>query len=424
MVTGFKPKSEFSRNVLTLMTGTTIAQALPIAVSPILTRIYTPENFGVFALFYSIVLIFGVVTTGKYELALVIPEKDEDAINILALGLIINGILSVVLLFFAILFNQEITNWLGNQEISFWLYFAPLLIFLVGFFNLLNYFNIRKKHFGDIATANIIKSIALSVAQLTIGALKSGATGLVTGQIFSQLFANFRLAKNIYNDSDLINSITVKKMAVQGKRFIKFPKFSMLSELINSISHNGLQILIPIFFNIKTLGYYSLVYKILALPMSLIGAAISQVYIQEAASELRETSSIKKSFDHVLIKLLSLAPIFAAAYFFIGDFFVFAFGSNWAVAGEYAEILLPLFFIRLVSSTLSTTLSVLELQKQSLYINIILLVSTATIVFVAVVMSYDFSFFLRVFSFALAFEYLFFLIYYFSLSREDYETIP
>jgi O-antigen/teichoic acid export membrane protein len=86
MLNKLKPKSEFSRNVLTLMTGTTIAQAIPIAISPILTRIYTPEDFGVFALYMSVVSIVSVVATGRYELAIMLPKKDEDAINIVTLS--------------------------------------------------------------------------------------------------------------------------------------------------------------------------------------------------------------------------------------------------------------------------------------------------------------------------------------------------
>ena len=98
MLNRLKPKSEFARNVLTLMTGTTIAQAIPIAISPILTRIYTPEDFGIFALYMSMASILSVVATGRYELAIMLPKKDEDAINIVALSLIISFLVSFIAL--------------------------------------------------------------------------------------------------------------------------------------------------------------------------------------------------------------------------------------------------------------------------------------------------------------------------------------
>ena len=106
MLNRFKPKSEFNRNILTLMTGTTIAQAIPIAISPILTRIYTPEDFGIFAIFLAITLIIGSIANGRYELAIMIPKKDEDAINIFALGFIITTFISLLLLVLVLIFQK------------------------------------------------------------------------------------------------------------------------------------------------------------------------------------------------------------------------------------------------------------------------------------------------------------------------------
>ena len=109
MLKRFKPKSEFNRNILTLMTGTTIAQAIPIAISPILTRIYTPEDFGIFAIFLAITLIIGGIANGRYELAIMIPKKDEDAINIFALGFIITTSISLLLLVLVLIFQTYFT---------------------------------------------------------------------------------------------------------------------------------------------------------------------------------------------------------------------------------------------------------------------------------------------------------------------------
>ena len=145
MLNRFKPKSEFDRNVLTLMTGTTIAQAIPIAITPILTRIYTPEDFGVFTFFLAITAVFGSIANGKYEVAIMLPKKDEDAINIFALGFIISSAISFFLLVLVLLFNKYFVNLSGNEEIGIWLYFLPITVFLSGLWNNLNFFNNRKK---------------------------------------------------------------------------------------------------------------------------------------------------------------------------------------------------------------------------------------------------------------------------------------
>ena len=107
MLNKLKPKSEFSRNVLTLMTGTTIAQAIPIAISPILTRIYTPEDFGVFALFLAIISILGVVISARYEFAIILPRKDEDALHLVVLSLLIAFLLSMICLIIIIISGNQ-----------------------------------------------------------------------------------------------------------------------------------------------------------------------------------------------------------------------------------------------------------------------------------------------------------------------------
>src|SRR2546425_10423373 len=107
------PKSEFIRHILTLITGTTIAQAIPLVVTPILTRIYSPQDFGLFALYMSIIAILGVVATGRYELAIMLPEKDEDAINVVYISFIITLATSLITLIVFWFFNTEFTSILG-----------------------------------------------------------------------------------------------------------------------------------------------------------------------------------------------------------------------------------------------------------------------------------------------------------------------
>ena len=135
----FQPKSEFSQNVLTLMTGSTLSQAIPNAVSPILTRIYKPEDFGLYAVYIAIITILGTVVSGRYELAIMLPKKDEDAINIFALGLLITVLMTAFTTILVITFNEYIANLLNNQELKYWLYIVPASIFLMGCHNILIY---------------------------------------------------------------------------------------------------------------------------------------------------------------------------------------------------------------------------------------------------------------------------------------------
>ena len=400
MINKLKPKSEFTRNVLTLMTGTTIAQAIPIAISPILTRIYTPEDFGGFALFVAITSIFGSIANGRYELAIMLPKEDEDAINICALGFIITSILSLFLLIIVVIFHDYFVSALNNEDIWMWLYFVPITVFFMGIFNILNYFNNRKKKYKDLAKANVIKSIVLAVVQLSVGFLKQGASGLISGQIISQFFANTKLLLNITKDKVLLASISKAKIIALAKRYKDFPKFSMWAILANTLSTHLTNILISTFFNVKTLGFYSLSQRLLGMPSSLIGGSIGQVFFQEATKEKQETGKAINTFKSTTKKLLLLGlPSFGILFFIVEDFFAFIFGEEWRVAGEYAQIIIPLFLIRFIVAPVTVINSVFEKQFISLYWQISLLFFSLLTIYIAYMTNLSFVQFLYLFSF-------------------------
>mgnify|MGYP002831781754 CR=1 FL=1 len=358
-----------------------IAQAIPIAISPILTRIYTPEDFGLFALFLAITNIIGSVANGRYELAIMLPEKDEDAINTAALGFIISSILSILILISVIFFNEFFVNLIGNEEIGFWLYFVPITVFLLGLWNVLNYYNNRKKNYKDLRNAHIIRSIVLASTHLIIGFMKSGVTGLISGEIFSKLSANSRLLKNILTDKLLISKITKRKMINMAKRYKNFPMISLPSSFTTELYSNLFSVLLSSLYNVALLGHYYMAQRVLGLPSALLGVSIGQVFFQSAVKEKEKTGQARIIFKSTVKKLFLIAlPFFVALFFIVEDLFAFVFGENWRVAGTYSQILIPIFFVRLLATPVSMINTVFERQIYGLYISIILLVSNTGII--------------------------------------------
>jgi O-antigen/teichoic acid export membrane protein len=396
------------------MTGTTIAQAIPIAISPILTRLYTPEDFGVLTLFVAITSIFGSIANARYELAIMLPKKDEDAINILALGFIINLFLSLFLLMIILIFHDYILNLLNNKEISPWLYLVPISVFLMGCFNLLNYYNNRKKYYKDLAKANVFKSIGSAIVQLILGFLKVGAIGLISGQIFAQIISNTKLFLNIKKDNLFIKIKKIKIIAL-AKRYKDFPKFSMWAILANTLSVQLTNILISTFYSISTLGFYSLAQRVLAMPMSLIGGSIGQVFFQEATKEKQDTGKAIKTFNSTVKKLFIIGfPIFFILFFIIEDLFAFVFGEEWRVAGEYAKILIPLFFIRFIVSVLTLIPIIFEAVKIDLYFQLGLIILYLMLFIVNKFLNSNFIELLYSFNYVIGGYYL---IYFFILNK-------
>jgi len=411
-------KNDFNKNVLILSGGTFIAQILPVAVSPILSRMYSPSDFGVFALFVSIASIISVIATGTYEFAIMLPEKDEDAINVAAVAFIFNIAVSLLFLLIVLLFKNPILKLLKAGSLSFWIYFAPLTVFFTGLFAILNYTNNRFKLYKDISEAAILKGIVLSSIQLIMGLFKTGPFGLISGQIISQSVGNTKLFLNIKN-RNLLKQIKKDKIKEIAKRYSNFPKYSLWGALLKVSGYQITNMLIGAFFGPYYLGQYYMAFRILDIPTTFIGSAIAQVFFKEATEELQNTGRVINTFRSTLKKLLIISiPTFSIIFIFVKPLFPVIFGQSWKDAGLYAMILSPFWGIRFISSSLSLTIIIYE--KNKIYTLYNLLINLINIL--AVVMFRNlihFVFFIIFISVCLSLLYLILLIYFYKLSIKE-----
>ncbi|MBL4711138.1 MAG: oligosaccharide flippase family protein [Gammaproteobacteria bacterium] len=360
------------------MTGTTIAQAIPIAISPILTRIYTPEDFGIFALYMSIVSIVSVIATGRYEMAIMLPKKEEDAINIVVLSSIISIFISFISFIIIFLFNNEITNILATPEISIWLYFIPIAVLSTGIYQSLNYYINRKKEYKLLAINRVTQSGLTSLSTLALGFGGLGSAGLIFGGIVGKVGATSILARLVLkNDSKILHKVKVIKMYILAKRYIKFPKYDILASASNISAQQVTHILFNILFSSTTAGYYYLTQRIIGLPITFIASAISDVFREQASTDYNKYKNAKNIYTRTFFKLMLLSffpSIFI--YIFAIDIFTIIFGKEWSIAGEYAQILTPMLFLRFISSPLSFMLYIGEKQQLNLFGNLLFLFLT------------------------------------------------
>ena len=383
MIQGLKHKSEFSRNVLTLMTGTTIAQAIPVAISPILTRIYTPEDFGLLALYMALAAIVAVIATGRYELAIMLPKREKDAINIVFLSFIVAVLVSFICLLIVWGFNAEIVALLNSPKIANWLYFIPLTILLTGAYQSLNYWNNRKKKYKNISNSKIIQSTVMGGSQLSLDAMpntlihKFSSFGLIFGYIIAQFSAFiFLVQRFIKFDRGKIYLVNTNKIVVLAKRYKNFPLVNSWSGLLNTAS-----LQVPIFvltslFSSAVTGFFSIAQRILQMPMSLIGSAIGQVYFQKASEVIADREEIKKITYNLNKKLLYIGIFPVSITLVAGDYlFAFVLGEPWIVAGEYAQYLSVWIFFVFISSPLSHLMTLYEKHIEAIYFNLLLFLS-------------------------------------------------
>lgn len=402
------------------MSGTIISQALPIALSPILTRIYTPEDFGFLAVFMSLTVILGAIATAEYRSAIMLPKTDYEALILVKLSIFISLLFSFILLIIVIFFASDISNLLEINEIKGWLYAVPFSVFFLGLFMCLNVYNNRLKNYKIMSKSLVIKSVSMVSIQVFLGFVLSSA-GLIIGQFLSYIFGNNSLAAPLKKKKKILISISINELKSSAKKYIKFFKYSTPAVLLNSLSLNINNILLTSFFSVSTVGFFSLANRVLGIPSALFGSNISALYFQTLSKLKYDNKESKKLFFSTLMKLLLIStPIFLFLFFTIENLFVFFYGEDWIISGQIAKILIPLFFVRFLSGTLSPTIDVFEKQQYSLIINLILFVSIILTFIIAKYNNFEFIIFFKLLSGILSLNYLGFILIYYKVLIKGY----
>lgn len=339
--------SEFFRNVATLISGTSAAQAFSVIIYIILGRIYTEEDFGVFGLYMNILNIAVIFSTAKYELAILLPKSERESMNLLGLSGLISVFVSLILLLIVIPLNGQICTWLGSNEISPWLYFIPLSTLLVGWFTSLRNFSNRQKRYKLIAGANIGQSVSNSLLKLGLGILIAGAAGLIIGVVFGQLvgFLVFFLV-HLRLQGSMAGHLKWSEMLRLGRKYILFPKYNLWQGLINNLSGAFPVFILSSYFSTGIAGIYTFGYMILYRPVNLVANAFYQVMFQRFTEKAHGHLTLQPEVRLFLKRntQVLLLPFIISGIFF-PEIFGFIFGDKWIEAGKYAQILLPWIFM-------------------------------------------------------------------------------
>jgi len=361
-----KPTTEFGRNIVKLLTGTTIAQAIPVLITPVLTRLYTPEEFGVFALFFSIVTIGALIATGRYEVAMMLPKSRANAKHLILLSLSISAVFNISLLVILFLYLEPIENVLGISNASTWIYLTPLSIFILSAYNIFNYWLSRNRLFQFISVSRVLQSTLISVVQLIIGLAFKLKSGLIISDVIGRVMTMVYIFHHIKKKDKF--SFSKKRMMVLSARYKKFPIYELPASTFNSAAFQSPFFLIPIFFGTIMSGLYFLVFRVVMLPVSLIGSAFLEVFRVQSTEDMRTLGNCTKVFKKTLILLfLCGVPPTLILLIWAPELFAFIFGDTWYQAGIYAQILAPVAMIRLISSPLSY----MFFLKEKLQLNLI-----------------------------------------------------
>lgn len=378
---GASRRWSFASDVLKLVGGATIAQVLSILVAPVLSRLYAPEAFGTAAVFNSIVTILGVIACLRYELAIMLPESDEDAANLLVASLGITLLIFVLSAIPVLFARYSVASLLKAPDLALYMWGIPLVILARGVFLALNYWNSRMKHFGRLSIAQVSKSVMVNGFQLGVAVIgQAHAGGLIGSTVLGAVTVSAVLARQIWRDDKRIFMQNIRLSHIfQGmRRYRKFPLFNTWSALINTGSRQLPAFFLTFFFSPTVAGYYAVGNRVLHLPISLIGSAIGQVFFQRASATYQGEESLSGLVLSLFRRLVAFGLFPTFLLMIVGeDLFTLVFGSQWSEAGVYAQILSPWMFFVFISSPMSTLFSILERQEAALLRDIGILVSRA-----------------------------------------------
>ena len=372
-----RPRSEYSKNVVKVMTGATIAQALPIAAAPILTRLFPPEAFGVYYLYGALVSILSVAATGRYEMAILIPKDRLEALHVLLVAAAAAMGFSVLLLVLVLLFKDAIAGMLGEPALAPWLFLLPASVLLQGLVNAGNFWHNRAKRFGLLTGSKILVSTTNVGGRIGMAWATPGTAGLIWGTFFSwiagvgqYIFAFFK------KDGDLLRQFDPAEWKRQALRYRQFPLTMVPGSLFNKGNTDLPPILLNLFFSPAIAGFFGQMNSVVRQPLLVVGRAYEEVFKQKASEELQELGHCRAVFRRTLsrLALLGTGP-FLLLFILAPELFAWLFGEAWKTAGLYARYFALPLFLQFLAAPLSSlfyltehtrTYSVLELGQLGL----------------------------------------------------------
>lgn len=365
----------FIRNVTVLATGTAAAQVIVLISAPFITRLYGPEAFGILGVFMAIAQIIISISALTYPIAIVLPRDDRNAKKIIRLSLYICFSIAMLTSFILVFFNEPVIKLLQLQEISSYLFLIPLIVILSGLMQVSEQWLIRTGQFGISAKVTFWQSSLINGSKIGIGLINPITSVLVVldtlSSGFKAIMMMFFIRKSNYKHRYDQNEPQLSIIEL-AKKYKDFPLYRAPEVLINSVSQRVPILMLTTFFGPAAAGFYTLGNTVLQKPIQLIGKSVGDVFyprISEAAkNEENLTNLIKKA-------TLALAGIgiipFGTIIIFGPWIFSFVFGTEWFVAGKYAQWIGIFLFCEFINKPSIKALPVLSAQLFHLNFTII-----------------------------------------------------
>lgn len=367
---------EFLKNITILSIGSVVGQVILFLFTPLIARIYFPENFGSLSVFTSIIVILSIFSTGKFEHAVLVGKDLTESVQISFVG----SILSAIFAFFCfiimlLLFFLKVDFIFINDSLTY-VILIPLVVMFSGINSCLIYLLLRHEKYSHQAFLNFLQPVVIITFNIGLGFSGFLENGLIISYTISTFFSFcvlvIMLKKEIYNGiSD--NLLKIKKLKNVFISYIDFPKYQLPAQGLLSFSQQAPPLLFAVFFPMTLVGFYSIANRILATPVNIVASSITSVFRNEVIKELEIKNDFSSLFLKTMTQLIILAlPIFLVLFFFLPSIFNLVLGEQWGQASEIGRILCFMLFVEFVITPLTSSVLILkEKQKLNLIIQTI-----------------------------------------------------
>lgn len=395
-------ESGIRARVLTVASGTVLAHVITMAASPLLTRLYSPSDFGAFQIFVAASTVVGSILALRFEVAIPLAGSDRSAFDLLALalGLLFVGAanLTFVVLLVWVLFRGASQR---VQDFGPVLLLMPLGAFNFGLAQILNYWAARSDEYKSLASSRVVQTSVQAVSQTAVAGLR--ALGLVAGDVFGRLCGSVYLLRRFSSDVEYaIRSASRSSIRKCASEFRRFPLLTAPSALVSVSGLNAPILLIPALYSAEVAGWFALSNRIASVPLVLLGQAMAPVFYGEGAKLARSDLLGFHRLYRSTVRRLALAgaiPILLGSWF-APSVFSLVFGDAWTEAGTILRVLGALYFVQFVSSPLSQTLLIVDRQDWLLYWDLLRLAGVIASILVPAV-AFDQGYLVTILSYSL-----------------------
>ncbi|RYD49787.1 MAG: lipopolysaccharide biosynthesis protein [Sphingomonadales bacterium] len=355
------------RSIGLLVGGTSAAHAITALMMPVNTRLYTPDNFAVAASFTSILAILSVVACLRFDMAIPLAEREEEAADLLGLSCLsaigVTAIVTIALLLIPSAFLER----LGHPGLASYLWLMPFAVLIAGLYLALQMWFVRKRQFGIIARTRVMQSALAASGQLGFGLAGRAPLGLIVGQVINYGAASFLLGLRILRHGfGLLRGISFAGMRVAFRNANRFLRYSVWEALANAASINVPILLIASWAAGPEAGYLTLAIFLLQAPMAVLGNAVAQVYVSDAPTAEREGRLAEFTRANLIGLTRAAMPPLIFLAIVAPAIFGFVFGASWVRAGELVTWMVPWFLMQFLTSPISTALHVLGRQRAAM----------------------------------------------------------